>query len=284
MFFKLYENQKIYILQNNLWKDEIINYIKSYSVGNVVNNINLIQNNEFIIRIYEQGTNKIEQVFASKIKLPNKADIYVFIKSRDLPLILNDHKYFIEVEKKYEKNIRNMKFNTNSVSDFLKQMIYCQMNLFCSQGIIHNNIHVGNIFIDENKDKHEFNYKYINKIYKSKLCYILSDFVKCKIFHPLKFSGFIQEEIYDKSLLKNLEDTVKLSFNLFDNNLFNSDLNFKIQVSEDLKKKHYNLVKPYIENFELYKKEYNDFKYQILNLCWDYINPIFEIFHNQIFK
>jgi len=271
MMFSNCDEQKIYILQNKLWKDEIIKYIRATGKGNVKHNINLIDNNEFIIRIYEPGWNKIEQINASTIKSPNKAVVYLLIKSRDLPFIIQNYKYFIEIEKRYDRNIKNIRFDIKSLYMFLKQMTYCQINLFSRYGIVHNNIHANNIFIESKNE--DISYTHINKILKVDVHYILSDFTKCKSYHPCNLTGFEIDEIYKYSLIKNIEDTVKLAFDLLDN----SDLHINIDVSDVIKKKYICLANICFEDFEYYKQEYDNFNTNTVNLCFEYIEPILQM-------
>lgn len=279
MFFSDYEEQKIYIIGNNIWKNEILKYIETKSILDYKKYNKILDNDNFIIRIYTIGWNKTEQVYIGKmISGPNKAEIYSFIKSRDLPFVKQNYKYLIEIEKRYKKNIKNTKFNKVSILDFLNQLLYCQMNLFVHHGLVHNNIHEGNIFIEDKND--DILYHHINKTIKTQKYYILSDFTKSKIYKPSKFSSVTEEKIYDESILKNLEDIVKLAFKLSD-----VKLNINIHVSDEIKKEYIILITSYIKNnneytTEDYKKyleydsNYKYFNKQTLNLCWQYINPI----------
>jgi hypothetical protein len=280
MFFNCHEEQKIYIMGNNIWREEILKYIKLTNISDFKKYNKIIKKDNFIIRIYEPGLNKNEQIYINKlIDEPNKAEIYSFIKSRDLPFITQNNKYFIEIEKKYERLLKLDKIN---ILEFIKQMTYCQMNLFIYHGIVHNNIHANNIFIANiNKD---LTYIRINKTIKASVHYILSDFTKCKIYHPSKFSGFTEKKIYDESILKNLEDIIKLTFILSETK---PPINIKIPII--IKKAYYKLTQPYInyndnnhieQNYQKYinyEQNYENFIIQTINLCWKYITPIINL-------
>jgi hypothetical protein len=279
MFLNNSNEQKICILENKIWKDHILKYVETSGKGNVKYNINLIKNNEFIIRIYEPGWNKTEQIIASTIKSLNKADVFLFIKSRNFPLINNNYGYFIEIEKKYNMNIKNMTFDIKIFYEFIQQIIFCQLELFIKHGIVHNNIHECNIFIDNINV--ELKYEHIDKIVNSNVYFILSDFIKCKIYNPLNFTGFENEkdDFYNCSLIKNLEDT----FNLAEKFLL-VKIKINTNVPTDIKNKYNNLMKCYSDNFDNYKKEYNKINKQIINLCWEYITPILNIIKFEISK
>jgi hypothetical protein len=74
------ERQKIYILENKIWKGEIIKYIKSET--NIDYYLNLINNNKFIIRLYDRNEYKSEHHSLRRIlgKCPNIAEIFLMIK------------------------------------------------------------------------------------------------------------------------------------------------------------------------------------------------------------
>lgn len=268
MFFKNYEDQKIYICKNKLWEKEIIKYIKSFDVVNMKYKINIIQNNDFMIRIYEEGLNKFDQITERRTSGPNKGEIYIFIKSRNLPLINHNYKYYIEVEKKYDINIKKYKFNIDTIYDFFEQMVYCQMNLFAMCHLLHNNIHEGNIFVEEKDNEENIIYKNIDRKIISKNYFILSDFTKCIVYGNYNFPLYEDKDYYSYSLLKNLEDTAKLTLILF------NELKFNVLVSDELKNKYNDIIKPYIENNDEYVNKCKELNLKILELCWNYINPI----------
>jgi hypothetical protein len=280
------EQQKIYILQNKIWNDEIIKYIKSDT--NRDYNLNLINNNKFIIRLYDRNEYKSEQHSLHRIlkKCPNIAEIFLMIKKRDLPLISNDRKELVDIEKKYDKNINDAIFDKHKILDFLKQMVYCQLNLFYNCGVVHNNIHSGNIFIENNDDivkiehidetfdyiykKNTIYYNHIGKKIISSTRYILSDFTKSRTYDIHYSCGICYEDGYDISLLKNLEDTFKLGKKLFDCEELNN-----VEVPEETKKIYDLLLrKKYDREFEYHYDNYDEFKNETIKLCFNYINNI----------
>lgn len=282
------EQQKIYILENKIWKEEIIKYIKSEPNRDYY--LNLINNNKFIIRIYERNEYKLEQhsLHRTLRKCPNIGEIFLMIKKRDLPLINNYRKELIDIEKKYNTNISDICFDKSKLFDFLKQMIYCQINLFYKCGVVHNNIHSGNVFVENNDDviiiehidetfdyvynKSIIYYNYINKKIISNTRYILSDFTKSRIYDINYSCGICYEDGYNISLLKNLEDTFKLGKKLYDCEELNN-----IEVSEETKKLYDILLrKKYDRKFECYNGNYDKFKNETINLCFNYANNILE--------
>jgi RIO-like serine/threonine protein kinase len=94
------------------------------------------------------------------------------------------------------KNINDVIFDKHKILDFLKQMVYCQLNLFYNCGVVHNNIHTGNIFIENNDDivkiehidetfdyvykKNTIYYNHIDKIHMVILIYFTNQ-QNCKI-------------------------------------------------------------------------------------------------------
>lgn len=288
MFSNQDKMQKIYITENKIWREEIIKYIKTKT--NRKYYLDLIENSNFIIRIYERTDYKREQYFLHQIitNYPNIAKVFIMIQPRDLPLINNKRKELIDIEKKYEKNIKNLILNKNTYYDFLKQMIYCQINLFIAHGVTHNNIHEGNIFMENNNDdliwKHcdekcdyiyinkTINYKYINKNIISNTRYILSDFTQCRIYNPEYTCGIDPYYNYNISIIKNLEDTLKLG-----KKLFNVDYLIDCDVSNEIKEKCVNI---FIKNYDVrdinYEKNYKNFNKETVNLCWEYVEPILE--------
>ena len=290
MFSNYEETQKIYILENKIWKEEIIKYIKQNS--NRKYYLNLIKNKKFIIRMYDRNDYKKEQhsMHYRLNKRPNIAEIYLMIKKRDLPLINNDRKELIDIEKKYEKSIKDVTFDKPKIKDFLYQMSYSQINLFDVCGIVHNNIHDGNIFVEDNNDEMireygngtfnyvyndgEINYKNINKKIKSDTRYILSDFTKSRIYDPIYGCGVPSENWYVISILKNLEDTFVLG-----NRLFGCCELKNISVSDKMKNEYDALLKKLCDNgieneYKNYDKFYNDFKNEVIKICWNYVNCI----------
>lgn len=280
------KQQKIYILQNKIWNDEIIKYIKSDT--NRDYNLNTINNNKFIIRLYDRNEYKSEQYSLHRIlrKCPNIAEIFLMIKKRDLPLINNDRKELIDIEKKYNKNINDVIFDKKKIFDFLKQMVYCQLNLFCRCGVVHNNIHGGNIFVENNNDivkiehidetfdyvykKNTIYYNHIGKKIISNTRYILSDFTKSRIYDIHYSCGICYEDGFNISLLKNLEDTFKLGKKLFDCEELNN-----IEVPEETKKIYDLLLrKKYDKDFEYRNDNYDEFKNENIKLCFNYANNI----------
>jgi hypothetical protein len=281
MFSNRNEMQKIYITENKIWREEIIKYIKTKTNRNYY--LDLIENNNFIIRIYDRTDYKREQYFLHQIitNHPNIARIFMMIQQRDLPLINNKRKELIDIEKKYEKNIKNISFDKNTLIDFLKQMIYCQINLFACHGVTHNNIHCGNIFVENNDSELSFNYSsdesyhvyfnnviYYRKINKSVVSnnrYILSDFTKGRIFSPNYTSGINLLDGYDISLLKNLEDTIKLGKKLF------GSLAIDDNVSIEIKEKYNKLMR---ENYGNEHRNYDNLNKETIKMCWEYVEPI----------
>jgi hypothetical protein len=284
------ELQKIYILENKKWRDEIIKYINQNS--NRKYYLNLIKDKKFIIRMYERNDYKSEQyrMHYYLSKCPNIAEIYLMIKKRDLPLINNERKELIDIEKKYDKSIKDIVFDKIQLKNFLYQLIYSQIDLFDAWGIVHNNIHEGNIFVENNDDElvrkytddtfyyiyndGEIYYKNINKKIKSNIRYILSDFTKGRIYKPGYGCGMPSENGYDISILKNLEDTIILGQRLF-NCSWLENINVpeksKNKYDELLKKLHKNGTENEYKNYDVF---YNDFKNDVIKLCWDYVDNI----------
>lgn len=269
MFHNKKEMQKIYILENKIWKSEIIKYVET--ICNKKYYLDMIEKNKFIIRLYECSEFKREQFFLKFLlsSKPNIAIIIIMIKKRDLPLLNKNKKELIDIEIRYDNNIN--KFLTNEMLwDFLRQMIYCQMNLFIACGIVHNNIHEGNIFIEDN-DK-TLNYKHINKNIKSNKIYILSDFTKCRIYDPIYSSGINSEYDYNISLLKNLEDTFNLGKKLYE-----KICGIELSVSQKIKEQYeYIFRKNYDYNFINYNDDYKKFNEETIELCWKYVNEMLQ--------
>jgi hypothetical protein len=271
-------------MESKLWRQKILDYTKS--ISNIKYYQKLINDNKFIIRIYERNEYKRFQfwLYFMISKQPNLARIFLTIRKDELPLLNNQKKELIDIEKYYNFNIKQKIFDKEIYRDFVKQMIYCQINLFKKDGLVHNNIHEGNIFFEDNKDNlfresndkiyHIYNdgvifYNNINKTITSKTLYILSDFSKSKIYNSEYSCGIDEYDYYEISLLKNLEDTFKLGNKLFHDETIKK---INIDVSKAIKNKCKNLFNDYILNYDSEK-----FINETMNICWNYVEPILEM-------
>lgn len=285
MFSNNHEIQKICIMESKLWRQKIINYINTNP--NRIYYLNLIKNNKFIIRIYERNEFKRFQYFRHHIisKHPNLSIIFLLIEKRDLPLLNNEKKEIIDIEKKYDNNIYQKIFDKHIHFDFIKQLVYCQINLYANCGMVHNNIHEGNIFYEDNNDQLKFEcfdkvhyvynngiiyYRNINKTTTSKIRFIISDFMKSKIYNSEYYCGVEECDCYEISLLKNLEDTMNLGKKMY-NDDFIETINF--DVPNILKDEYKFIFEKYILNQNIDYKKFND---ETIKICWNYVSPILE--------
>ncbi len=112
----------------------------------------------------------------------------------------NNVKITLELMKYYKDGSLKQYVNELTIKDIkhiLKQLLYCQLELFDNYGFLHNDIHLGNILLQKSTDKINIKYKIQKQILNIDTRYIclLCDFDDCILY---KKEHYV---IYDKNQL-----------------------------------------------------------------------------------
>jgi len=133
-------------------------------------------------------------------------------------------KITLEVMKKYESSLNkyNKKISMKYYIEIIKQLLYAQLHLFSKYGLMHNDIHEGNILVKNKLDKEkEITYKIDDEIQTLKIKFevVLSDFEKAITYNKNITDTFDKYYIWtadNKINLENCDYTITLAKNLID--------------------------------------------------------------------
>jgi hypothetical protein len=192
-------NKKIKVF-NNLLKNEKHNLIKTYCVFTCYENEKTLSNKYKDSNDFCNGTSE-------------------------------DQLILLEIMKKYEGSLSSYEgnLNFNTYMNVLKQIILIQIYLFEKYGIVHNDLHNGNILIKRHSHTQNFEYKISNKTIAidSKIEFILSDFGYAVSYDENIFNKYDDNFLFDKKINKlnvlNFNENFTLSNNIL--SVINNSLN-----------------------------------------------------------
>lgn len=256
--------------------------------NNTLNNVNQdIIKGKIIVKITKGRNTFIKRVNELIKNLPNTVYTYCVILCYDDFLLIDKNKSYCNIKaikEEYAVTLELMKYykygflssknklNIDNIKSIIKQLIYCQINIFSKYGLTHNDIHKGNILI--NKINSNLEYKYINKkIDNQKYEFILSDYDKMFEFNitnirdhfNLKINESDENNYYTKfSLYNNIINIfytiIKLSTNK--NDLLNKLNTFQNNYENEIHNKIGLSLKDFLKNanqnkFLLYNTKLN---------------------------
>jgi len=229
--FKCKKIQKKYILPNKNWFIPLNNL--DIFIRKKYNLLELLTKEKILIKITYCRNHDLREINKNFIGLPNLVQTYYTFFCYDNSMTINNTQTFInpenndyvkdcyhvtyELMKYYKKgnlikyvNKMNQKWALNAV----RQLLYCQLNIFSQFMYTHNDIKLSNILIKKHKEEIKIVYKYVSKTCNSRYEFILSDYDKIITFGNTYKKGlsksFSLEEYYSFSLFNNLYQTIKV--------------------------------------------------------------------------
>lgn len=265
---------------------------------------NLMNEGRIIVKLTNNSSKNMQRknINDNLYGFPNIIRTYCTFLCKDDLLLIEKNKQFcnnskngaiytLELMKRHSKTLKTMKLNIQLFKIAFFQLIFAQFNIFSKYGYTHNDIHLGNIFIDKKKEKKQFVYKYflpkyfIDEQKKNDKCeietdmeFIIFDFDDIVIIDD-KFIKESEDEVFNSvSLYRNIKATIVMLINILD------DERIKNKFNKIYEKYYLNLdEKIFEENIKL-KNNYGEKKYrkksveQVEKFVYDYYIQIKNVF------
>jgi serine/threonine protein kinase len=312
---------KHYILPTNNWLRPIRllskNSTNIYDADLIENEI---KKRRIIVKVTKTNTIDMnsQDIYNVIGKSPHVVKIYNFITCYEDPHILNanfkdalgfckggvvdkmkDNKYemiHLELIKKYPNSLNEFieSLSVNKTKILLRYVLCIQLDLFCSYGFIHNDIHPGNIMIDKTNTKElDFSFCGDNKKINIFCNLFLTDF-EYSIIYSYKHNPKIRTYLTNPNVIKftnsfeyQIIKTFREFINLVKDRKLQNELNERLEkwIETDTSKLHFYkslCVKQMFNYANLSISEYL-FISQSYNLSIEIINILFKLLFNDTF-
>ena len=207
----------------------------------------------------------------------------------------------LEIMKRYYNGSLNTLINSldiNKFTDILKQVILSQINVFYKYGIVHNDLHLGNILFETLDKKNKLIYKLKNNEehkYLTDFKIIISDFGYSVSYDPYVYKNY-NTNFMDYSINEPKKCTFDIEFNLIDNiitsikgcvSLLKNEYFYKIndmlknylEKDEYFIEQYYNIRK-LLRNYYKKRYDYTTFRDRTLNTTIIIANRIYSLISN----